>query len=405
VKAEAPSVPRLSIVLPLRGRHLFTLRFLWHANKVRLPYKFVIPDGQVHPELARLLEDPGKIFPELAIEYIRCPDDVNFGCYFVKMLDAMERVRTPYVMFADNDDFLAFSGIESSLDFLEENPDYVCCGGGIAGFSAYSGENPALSGLIGPLNQLSFRYMPYDRSIDLGSSSMTERLVRGLRNSWSWYAVYRTPALNTIRREVVEMNLGDLQLHEKFCAMRTLTLGKARSDSATISYLRQYWTSLQYSYVKDWVHHIFRSRVNTDFAIIMDRISELAAVADNMDRKIVFEKLFAEYTPWFSQFLMRNYGSLAILRGYVRTTAPGILTWLKTRRRFSVLFERRAVLANLRKNGASENYIRRFVDEFAEMENVLVGDEFRDFVMPLVKKFVPEPSRHVVGSQQVVSIP
>jgi glycosyltransferase domain-containing protein len=396
VEDKAPSVPRLSIVLPLRGRHLFTLRFLWHANKARLPYRFVIPDGQVHSELARLLEDPGKIFPKLAIEYVRYPDDVNFGRYFIKMLDAIQRVRTPYVMFADNDDFLASTGIEASLDFLERNPDYVCCGGGIAGFSAHSTKNLASVGLIGPLNQLSFRYMPYDRSTDLSSSSVTDRLLRGLRNSWSWYAVFRTPALMTIRREVVEMSLSDLQLHEKFCAMRTLTLGKARSDAAMIAYLRQYWTSLQYSYAKDWVHHLIRSRFNTDFVNIMDRICELAAAADSLERSVVSEKLLNEYAPWFTQFLKRNYGPVATLRRHIRTTAPGMLTWLKMRRRFSILFERRAVLSKLRKNGASESYIKAFANELAEIEDVLIGKEFRDFIMPFAGKFAADMPGKVV---------
>ena len=48
---------RLTIVMPLRGRPLFTLRFLWHANAARLPYKFILADGEVRPELSRLLDE------------------------------------------------------------------------------------------------------------------------------------------------------------------------------------------------------------------------------------------------------------------------------------------------------------------------------------------------------------
>jgi glycosyltransferase domain-containing protein len=392
---------RLTIVMPLRGRPLFTLRFLWHANAARLPYRFILADGQVRPALAGALENSRKIFPEIDVEYIRYPDDTNFGSYFLKMFDAMKRVETPYAMFVDNDDFLAFTGIERSLDFLEANPDYVCCGGGIAGLSAYIRKDPSLGGLVGPLNKLSFRYMPYDRSLDINSSSATERLLRGLRNSWSWYAVYRTPALLTVRREAAEMSLSDLQLHEKFCAMRTLTLGKARSDITTIAYLRQYWTSLQYPFSHDWVHHLVRSRFNTDFAEIIGRISAHAGAADAVDPAIVSEKLLGDMIPWFSDFLVRSYGPYAALRRYLRTRVPGLLIWAKTRRRYSVPLERRKLLAKLRQYGAPEDYMQAFSKELAQIEDVICGSAFANFIRP----YVPLFSSEIVDKPAAITAP
>jgi glycosyltransferase domain-containing protein len=387
---------RLTIVVPLRGRPLFTLRFLWHANAARLPYKFIIADGEVRPDLSRLLDDAQKLFPYIDVDYIRYPDDTDFGRYFAKMTDALARVQTPYVMLADNDDFLAFTGLEQSLDFLDANPDYVCCGGGIGGFAVYARKYPWLGGLWGPLNRLSYRYMPYDRSLDLGSPSAATRLSQGLRNSWSYYAVFRSPALLTIWREVVDMNLSDLQLHEKYCAMRTLTLGKACSDSATIAYFRQYWTTLRSAFPKDWVHHVVRSRFSTDFAEILARISRQAAAADGADEGAVAEDLRSDITAWFGDFLRRNYGPYAALRRYLRNTTPNLLEWLKTRRRLSVPFERRSVLARLRRNGASKAYLEAFAAEVAKIEDVVSGAAFADFIRPYVPLFVPEAGQKAV---------
>jgi hypothetical protein len=70
---------RLTIVIPLRGRPLFTLRFLWHANAARLPYKFILADGEVRPDLSRLLDDAHKLFPNIDVDYIRYPDDTDFA--------------------------------------------------------------------------------------------------------------------------------------------------------------------------------------------------------------------------------------------------------------------------------------------------------------------------------------
>ena len=389
---------RLTIVLPLRGRPLFTLRFLWHANTARLPYKFIVADGEVRPELSRLLDDSQKLFPHLDVDYIRYPDDGDFGRYFAKMADALARVRTPYVMLADNDDFLAWAGIERSLDFLERHPDYVCCGGGIGGFAVYAREFPRLGGLYGPLNKLAYRYMPYDRSLDLGSSSAADRLRQGLRNSWSYYAVFRSPALQTIWREVAEINLSDLQLHEKYCAMRTLTLGKARSDPATIAYFRQYWTTMRSAFPKDWVHHLVRSRFSTDFAEILARISREAAAADGVDERPLAEDLRDNIISWFGDFLRRNYGPYAALRRALRNSAPGLLEWAKTRRRYTVSLERRGVLAKLRRNGASDDYLIAFSKELAQIEGVICGPAFADFIRPHVPLFVPEAAQEVAGT-------
>jgi glycosyltransferase domain-containing protein len=378
---------RLTIVLPLKGRHLFTLRFLWQADRARLPYRFLIADGQVHLALAEILENSAEHFPNLDLQYIRYPDDRDFSCYFAKMADALSRVTTPYAMLADNDDFLAFTGIERSMDFLNSNLDYVCCGGGIAGFAVYSRKSGSFAGVLGPLNQISYRYMPYDRSMDIGSSSMTERLLFGLRNSWSYYAVYRTPALQTIWREAAEMNLSDLQLTEKYCAMRTLTLGKAKSDPSTVAYLRQYWTTIRSAFSKNWVHHLLRSRFSEDFANIIDRVAGPAAGADGLDRDTVAERLRERIEPWLRDFLRLNYGPSAILRQYLRDRVPFLLTWLKTRRRLSVRFERRAIIVKLRENGASEDYLKSFRTELVQIEEVISGPAFHAFLRPHISKF------------------
>ena len=148
-KLSRLTTPRLTIVMPLKGRELFTLRFLWHANREGLPYRFIIADGQVDPRLADLLELPREIFPDLWVDYFRYEDDVSFHRYFRKMADVVQKVQSPYVMLVDNDDFLVSSGLERSMDFPDANPGYVCCGGGIAGFALYSRPIQSFGGALG----------------------------------------------------------------------------------------------------------------------------------------------------------------------------------------------------------------------------------------------------------------
>ncbi len=174
---------RLTIVLPLKGRPLFTLRFLWHANACRMPFHFLLADGEVRPDLASVLDNAKSIFPNLDLEYVKYPDDVDFVRFFSKLHDAVSRAPTPYVMLADNDDFLMPAGIKKSVAFLDSAPDYVSCGGGVTGFAVPWAKGEPNPGLVGPFNRFSFRYAAEDRSEDFGQKSVTQRLR-------SWRAIF-----------------------------------------------------------------------------------------------------------------------------------------------------------------------------------------------------------------------
>lgn len=385
---------RLTVVMPLKGRHLFTLRFLWHANKARLPYRFLIADGEVHPELARLLEDSRKIFPALDIEYIRYPDDVDFEHYYAKMADALRRVRTSYVRLADNDDFLAPAGVECCMDFLDANPDYVCCSGGIGGFSLHAPLRDATDRLTGTINRISYYYSPRDKSVDLNSSSAKDRVLAGARNTWNFYAVFRAPALAMMWKEVEEMAPTSFTLKERFLAMRALTIGKGRSEAGIFSYWRQYWTSLQLhwpsadlSVRRDFAYYLLRSRFTGDVADAVDRISRLIAESDGGDPIVIAELLRGPLAEWVRGVIKLDFGAYATLRRQVRLHAPWLLTWLKTRRRMAVMFERKRLLRKLRADGATPEYIGRFKTELAQIEQVMTGCEFKQFLEPYLPKF------------------
>ncbi len=374
--------PQLTVILPLKGRERFTLRFLWYANRAQLSYRLLLADGHVRPVLAKLLENSRELFPALDIEYVRYPDDTDFSRFYAKMADAIGRARTPYVVYADNDDFLVPSGLDRSVEFLDANPDYVCCGGGLAGFSVYAGLDDPNGGLVGMLNRLSYRYTIFDHSEDFSSSSVAERLRKGTRNWWSFYAVFRKEALETIFREVVEIDFSDMQLCELFCAMRTLTLGKARSNASTIAYIRQYGTSQRSAFKKDWVHHLLRSRFTSEFNAMIDRISALAAAADGAETAVIAEELREICDDWLREFLRVNYGSLQTVKQLLRERVPGLVNRLKNRRRYSVGRERASFFARLSNDGASDDYLARFRRELADIEDTVSGQDFANFVRP-----------------------
>ncbi len=335
----------LTVVLPLKDRHQFAQRFVLYFTKNHLPYRLLIADG------SSVAFGPVPVYAE----YVRYPYDETLSHYHAKMADALERVTTPYVMLADDDDFILRAGTDKAIKFLETNPDYVCCGGGLGGFSLCG------NGARGKINRWSYRYTQRDASCDIGQATALERLAYGSRNWWSYYAVYRTDVLRTIAQEVKEIDFSDLQLREFYYAMRTLTLGKAYSDPTTISYMRQNRTSME-GFKEDWVHHLLRSNFNSDLTTLIEKVS---SHTENPDlAKDLLLNLFEE---WLTEFIGIYYGSMQSLKQILRKRVPRLYRWLIHRRRYGIAGERIRLFDRLSVDGASTEYLKTFKSELREM--------------------------------------
>jgi glycosyltransferase domain-containing protein len=390
----AALTPRLTIVMPLKGRRLFTFRFLWYANKRRLPYHFIIADGQVNEAATRRLENSRETFPHLDIEYIRYPDDTDYGRYFAKMSDAMQRVRTPYVMHADNDDFLGFNGIERALDFLDANPDYVCARGHQITFSVHSKIGGSPGSISGRFNKL---YWDNDFT-DVRAPSAAERLREGGLCHRMYYAVYRSAALSRIWREIVEIDFSDLMLHEDFFALRVLTLGKTRINTQTVSYYSQAATGISYQPLRDWAAHLLRSRFTSDAHAAIERIAAAAAEADGVSASSIADHVRTILTDRYRSFLTGNYGLPAQLKRKIRVKWPRLANGLQTRPRFSVGRERASILFQLEKAGASPEELHCVVDELVAIESALGPNVLAEYAGPFL------PLAHGAGAPEWLSI-
>src|SRR5262249_33432081 len=128
----ADLINKVTILLTLKGRTQFTLRWLWHVNRTGLPFRIFVADGEPHPAISGLLEG-NTAFPNLRLVYGRY-NDRSYRDFYGKLVDALRRIDTPYVMLVDNDDFILPRGVLDSVAFLDAHPDYVCAGGGIPHF-------------------------------------------------------------------------------------------------------------------------------------------------------------------------------------------------------------------------------------------------------------------------------
>ena len=376
----------LTILLPLKGRHLHTLRFLWHANNARMPYHFLIADGLVNPVIVELMERSAEAFPNLDIEYIRYPDDETLSHFYRKMVDASQRVRTRYVMQAGNDDFPIMSGIDRCLDFLRANPDFSSCSGGFAAFEMKVVEDAKLRHVVGQI----LRFVPLAQSRrfpDTSADSAAQRIREAFGCAdFLYYAVFRAEILATILQELAELNFTDTHLHENYFSLRGYSLGKVRSDLAVVTYISQIGTSLPLAAENDWVKHLLRCRFTSDWEALLSRICASVGTVEVIDKEQFADEIRDLYAPKLRAALQWHYAAqatppvrpLTVARRWARAVAPrGVVKAVEDLHRLRC---RESIFAVLRSSGALDEYISTFRRECADLERTLEGTEFAEFV-------------------------
>ncbi len=352
-----------------------------------MPFRFLLADGEARPPLMGMLKNSQELFPHLDIEYVRCPDDTSWSRYFAKMHEAVRRVRTPYVLVAENDDFLARAGLERAMDFLDAHQDYVCCGGGIAGFSVHASRQAPLGKVLGPINRMTYSYTPDENPPDVSSSNTLARVLSGFQCHWFYHSVNRKTVLEPVWREVVEMDPSNFHVLEHFSTLRTLAQGKAHFDQTSTIYFKQFdtslgghWTTSGKAPSASFVYHFLRSRFSSDFAAMIDMVARAVVAADGGNVEEVAEELRLAAEPWMERIFRNNYSLPNKVRAKLRGYAPWFTEWQKTRYRPTVILDKRAIRERLRKNGASDIYLAAFQSELTKIEEALNGRELPKFL-------------------------
>ncbi len=386
---------QLTILLTLKGRHLFTLRWLWHANRIKLPFPIFIADGEVHSTIARLIEDRS-VFPNLLIEYHRY-NDVTFYDFYQKIDDALSKIRTPYVMMADNDDFLFPSGIIRSLNFLERSADYVCAGGGVAHFETGVGKSE-YSNLSGKIKRFWYQQSKAYRSFDLANSLASERAFDVYAGSFTvHYNVYRLDTLRSIASELVKCNFSRLESSELFWKLRAATLGKLKSDPSYISYFRQMGTSLNPYRKDDFIDTLSNEAYLEEIRTIVKSITSLAAKNDGISPDVLEKELGRLSAEHLRSKLIQIFGWRTALKLWFKNYLPEALlqsTRLvgdrirsgKSSAAGGRPISRERMFKFAAEAGASEELVVEQQKEFAEIEATLQSRE----VLAFIQRHAPE---------------
>ena len=212
----------ITIVLPLWDREIYTPT--WIKENLVDDFDYIIADGSktdANQNIFNTLSD------RVNIRYIRYKFDENIADYVKKMLDAVSRVETPYVMTCDNDDFLHHKGIIQCVNALEHHQDY--------GFS--HGVVRKVTGLAeNPQNGVKYYRLLSDK-VDISSLSglmgigAIKQLFRPYK--YVWYGVYQSVICKKIWQQVADSQIDNIFLLEMLQNQLAFAYGKMFSVNST----------------------------------------------------------------------------------------------------------------------------------------------------------------------------
>lgn len=228
----------LTVILVLKDRVDFTYRWMRWMSEQNFPYKILIADGGGDQTIESHLMEY-KNYPNLNYEYIRYPFDSDAEKYVAKLFDSSLRVKTRYILLADNDDLIMLEPLEENLRFLRERPDVhsICPAQYRFKINRYDGDSTNVvyaNGLSITVSRLPFTSMPL-----LESDNPLNRLfsvVEKFCANFIYYGIHRAEEWKLITEALHSMKIKRFLLMELFTCYVYALNGRNIIDK-TIPYL------------------------------------------------------------------------------------------------------------------------------------------------------------------------
>lgn len=234
---------KVTIVLTLKDRVPFTYRWMRYMNDMHCPYKILIADGGEDRAIEQHLK-ANENYPYLNYEYIRYPYDSTLDDYYKKFVNVISRVKTEYLLFADNDDFFLLDGIPDILIFLDAHRDYEGARGQLVNLTLYD-KRGSSKGLTMGIKYKAIQ----DSALSIEYGSLFERVEALCKNMKTydyyanWYCVFRTLTIKKIWELLMKLPVKEVIVTEMLTHVLLLATGKIKILSFPF-YIRQGNTSM-----------------------------------------------------------------------------------------------------------------------------------------------------------------
>jgi glycosyltransferase domain-containing protein len=219
---------KLTVLLVIKDRVPYTLRWMTYANKISFPFKVLIADGGKDENLPKVLENPAN-FHHVSYKYIRYPYDQTYTHFYAKMADALSQVDTEFVAIIDNSAFCIIKGLRQAVGFLAQHGDYSVCGGNIGAFTVGPDDiksefNPAYGKEVEFFSDL-YRFRQIEETTAAARVAAHFALYCP-----TYYDVHRAKQASSYFNILKELDLKDIFLAELLTSFLSAAAGKVRRE-------------------------------------------------------------------------------------------------------------------------------------------------------------------------------
>ena len=351
----------VTVILTLKGRPLHTLRWMFHANRIGLPFPILVADGGNDEVVRRMLGNSGN-YPRLNYRYLSY-DDATVQDYWCKLADVVAQAETPYVMMSDNDDFILPGAVSAAAAYLDAETDCVSAGGWIATFSLH-GAN----GLAGDLYNLTPK-----QGADFDAETAFQRVQDYLkRRFYLYYNVTRRDVLGSLFAETRDLAFRNFDVWELFLYLSLVATGKIRILK-DLSYVRQVGSSQTHASNQGWIRNILYNDWVQDFHSFVDGVDRHAVAAGGIAPGEVGQFLRDHFAKAYSESV--DLGRRPQQRRLQKLR--DVLVEISACRQAMYALRRRHVLNALATAGADGATIKRLTAELSAVRETLCDPELR----------------------------
>ena len=210
----------LTIILTLKDRHLFTIRWLDWAIYQNCTFQILIADGSSDDYIQDYLINNDK-YNKLNFKYYRYPFDSNIHTWFKKVQSISNIVKTKYCIHADNDDFILFNTLKESVIKFENHKNVNVFSRPQLRIKFHSKiKINDLNQYLYPQKKVSIRKINYNNKFEiLYNGSDLDKLKLTILNfeaALVWYGIHTTKNLQRIHNQVLKSNYELAMMQEWF---------------------------------------------------------------------------------------------------------------------------------------------------------------------------------------------
>jgi glycosyltransferase domain-containing protein len=300
----------VSIIVPTINRPDFLIRLLRYYAKISSPFPIVIGDSSTPDHVDKLKPIIEELKNSLQLDYVLYPD-LNDSQTIRALAD---RVKTPYVVFVADDDFLIPNSLKKCIDFLDKNADYSAVHGKGIVFALQ------VTGCYGPFSGLGNYPQPV-----VGQQRASERLLAHLSNyRVSLFSVHRT---KTWQRMYQNIHLSkDKSFTELLPSCLSAVFGKIKELDCL--YLIRQGHSQRYFLpdVFDWLTgpHWLSSYENFR-DVLAKELSIEDSISLHRSQEIVKQAFWAHISHLLSLKFGQKYQTFSLREGYKRKLQQSVI--------------------------------------------------------------------------------